>query len=490
MSSCFKRFNYALLNISVKTISEQFEVFQHHIVVVEDHRLLLLSAHLARIHVLEGTLLANCSLRCWLLLGPSGRLGQLVTRLAAHVDVDLTLAERLHVLRIVHLLEQEVVELFADRRQVNLLGLLARLFAALLIVAIGSHDSLDPDAEVVRLVLGEALLVFQVVALGPGTELKAIELGVVRVLEELEQASDLRLSVTLPLLVDLAILRQNLYLDEVLEGLEERELLEEPLPSDRAALLLLHQQLCYLACLLQLGEHNIASRQRHVVRGVHGGERWRDDREVVGALVRLVKQRHVVVFLANVEADNAGIVEDGVAEDDGVVVLPLARPIIPEERVQQLARLQVRVLLAHVGDKNSPRYTTAVTKDVGVDAATLGPQLDAAQRQLKVLEVVLLRYVIEDGVGGATTVQRLDALVVTVAQNRVVFQRVQVVADFTVLDACEKQIDIYAVEDHLDAWHEGLAHLNKLLDTLVVAQHLRQHAEEMGVALYVLRGHT
>lgn len=83
---------------------------------------------------------------------------------------------------------------------------------------------------------------------------------------------DLTLNVTFPFLMSLFRLRENLYLDEVLISFEEREFLEEPIPSDPACVTSAHQMLCDLHCLLYFSDHDVSSGQRDIMSRIH---RWK-----------------------------------------------------------------------------------------------------------------------------------------------------------------------------------------------------------------------
>ena len=91
-------------------------------------------------------------------------------------------------------------------------------------------DPLDSYSKEVSLVeeilsLVFALSVFEIEGLGPGSELEALVL--VRVVDQLlKELPDLGLAVSFPLLGNLFGPGQNLDLDEVLVGFEERKLLE------------------------------------------------------------------------------------------------------------------------------------------------------------------------------------------------------------------------------------------------------------------------
>ena len=88
----------------------------------------------------------------------------------------------------------------------------------------------------------------------------------------------------------------------------------------------------------------------------------------------------------------------------------------PEEAGDNDAGHGLRVQLADVGDQDGPVHAAQEPRDIGVDAASLRPELDAAQRGPEVLHILDLA---QDGVGDAATIEGAHAVVVDIAQRRV-----------------------------------------------------------------------
>ena len=99
---------------------------------------------------------------------------------------------------------------------------------------------------------------------------------------------------------------------------------------------------------------------------------------------------------------------------------------------------------------------------------------------------------IEDAVGDSATIERPDALTVTVPEDRVVLKRLrfEVIAHLPILDSGEKQINIDMVVDELEARHEGLSHHNQILDPFSLSQDLGKHFKEVRVSLDVDGSHA
>ena len=199
----------------------------------------------------------------------------------------------------------------------------------------------------------------------------------------------------------LFVLGKDLNLNEVLVCFEEGELLEETPPRDRIVPLPTHQLVCDHARLLHLREHDISRRHRNVVSGVHSRERRRNDREEIATLVRLIEKLLVI----DREADTVGVITN-LTQVHRVAVFPVFCPVIFEEGVKQLARLKFGVHFTDVCDKDRVHDTTAIAKDVGVDAAIFGPKLNATQRFFEIFcRVFVRRDVFKNGFGDSAAIQ-------------------------------------------------------------------------------------
>lgn len=361
------------------------------------------------------------------LLG-SHQVWQLVSGYASHVNVNLLGLKQFSVLRIVSLWVRDEFlqfseELASGLAQVDLREVLAGR----------SIVRLDSDPEVVGVVnfkssLGGVAFVVELIALRVRPELKAVvqELPVEGLQVSQQSWSNLGLYVPFPFPVGLLILRQNLDLNEVLVGLEERELLEQALPGNLLSAVVLHKLLGDFHGFLQFGDHHVPSGQTHVVGRIHARVGWCDDRKEVSSLVGLVAE-----LLLDFKAGHPRVVLN-FSQHHGVVVLPNSVPVVSEEGVQKLACLKLRVLFADIRNQDRPGYSSAVPKHVRVDASVLGPQFDASKGQLEGLDV---RDMAQDCVGGSASIQAFNAVVVAVSEDGDVVEAVQVVSDFLQLDS-------------------------------------------------------
>ena len=92
----------------------------------------------------------------------------------------------------------------------------------------------------------------------------------------------------------------------------------------------------------------------------------------------------------------------------------------------------------------------------------LRPKLDATKRRLKCLNVLV--YKLERKLGHTTAIKTSHSFLVTVAQNIVIKQVLQVFANFFVFNSCEKHIDIDTAELHLDHRNLSFLYFSKLSD--------------------------
>ena len=100
-----------------------------------------------------------------------------------------------------------------------------------------------------------------------------------------------------------------------------------------------------LHCLLHLCYHDIACSQGDIVRGVHGREGRRDDREIVFVTLPVEEGR-----ICNSEANLRSFHILDLTEYDWIIMYPSSFPVVLEECVQKLACFQLRILLTHVGN--------------------------------------------------------------------------------------------------------------------------------------------
>ena len=252
----------------------------------------------------------------------------------AHVDV-LAHDELLDALVLFEQLEELFVEDAARVRQVHGLLFLLRDDAAP-----------DADADVVRVVERE-LFVPQRVALRVYAELKEVADFFVEQLYASEEALDLGLCETLPLLVVLFPLGEDLDLEEVLVGLEEGELFEEALPADARRALVAGEFVRDHGRLFELGQHHVARRVTHVVGRVHRREGRRDDWH---HRLRVQLVNHI---RWNRELHDLGVVRD-FAKRDGVVGAPFVVAVVLEEAREQLVRGHLGVVLTDLGHEDGP----------------------------------------------------------------------------------------------------------------------------------------
>lgn len=152
----------------------------------------------------------------------------------------------------------------------------------------GEDATADPYANVVGVGAGE-VLVAELVTLRVWPELKVFADFHIKLLKVLHEALDLILTEADHCLVVVLVARKHLHFDKVLVGAEERELLEETLPSDAGPALVLYQLSCDHGSFFELHQHHTLGRHAHIVAGIHGGESWRDDRHQ-GLGVGLVDQ--------------------------------------------------------------------------------------------------------------------------------------------------------------------------------------------------------
>ena len=122
-------------------------------------------------------------------------------------------------------------------------------------------------------------------------------------------------------------------------------------------------------------------------------------------------------------------------KQDRIIRIPLPHRIELEEIVEKLVGCEVRAHDADVSHEYSPGDTSQVPKDVGVDSAVLGPELDAPEGRAEGLRV---RHKLKDNICDSAPVQGTDGLMVAVTEDVVVVQVGKIVSHTLVLYAGEQ----------------------------------------------------
>mmetsp|Transcript_23039 Transcript_23039/g.35626 ORF Transcript_23039/g.35626 Transcript_23039/m.35626 type:complete len:258 (+) Transcript_23039:958-1731(+) len=132
--------------------------------------------------------------------------------------------------------------------------------------------------------------------------------------------------------------------------------------------------------------------------------------------------------------------------------------------------------------QDGPSNTSEEAEHVRVDASLLCPELDAAESNLELAQLVLRVEVRQDGVSHSSAVERLDSLRIAVSQDLVVID-LQVVEHVLLVYASKEQIDINMIVNHLDNGDERVFDHHQLVYSLFAFEDLRKEIEEVVIAV-------